>query len=248
MYALTTNGTRGWHGVGRLRAHNRFAANLVPLMAGGPLSGPRWGQRACHGSEALARADGMAQWVAEQYEARARATFDQTVERPHESVVDAGAVPGLWSDRVVLQRGARRLSAGQPVAQRPRAGLRPRAQLAGGTWARNPSLGEGGYSIPLPKRVGKSQRFFPDFVWWIDGRAWVFDTTADFLMAAKMAANSSPSTPRESPSSHRGRLDERWNRLDDEGWTLVVRGADGEVRVDHYAGLVDLCAHIRLLP
>lgn len=245
MYALTTNGTRGWHGVGRLRAHNRFAANLVPLMAGGPLSGPRWGQRACHGSEALARADGMAQWVAEQYEARA--TFDQTVNAAKASWTPA---PFLASGQIESFCNAAHAGypLGNPWLNDLERDFARALDSAGGTWARNPSFGEGGYSIPLPKRVGKSQRFFPDFVWWIDGRAWVFDTTADFLMAAKIGGKLVPIDAPRVALVARGRLDERWNRLDDEGWTLVVRGADGEVRVDHYAGLVDLCAHIRLLP
>ena len=43
----------------------------------------------------------------------------------------------------------------------------------------------------------------------------------------------------------RGPPDERWNRVGDEGWTLVVCGAEGNVSIEHFAGLGDLFASIR---
>jgi hypothetical protein len=51
--------------------------------------------------------------------------------------------------------------------------------------------------------------------------------------------------PRVALVAH-GRLDERWNSVADEGWTLVVRGVEG-VRSEHFGGLSDLFSFIRLL-
>lgn len=231
------------HFAKRLRGHNRFAANLVPLTSAGPLTGPRWDQRACHGSEALQWADEMAQWVAERYEARA--TFDQTVNVAKGSWTPAQFLAG---SRVEAFRNAAHAGypLGNPWLNNLELEFARALDAAGGIWARNPSFGEGGYSIPLPKRTGNSQRFFPDFVWWIDGRAWVIDTTADFLMAAKIGGKLvAIDAPRVALVAH-GCLDERWNRVADEGWTLVVRGVEG-VRSEHFGGLSDLFSFIRLI-
>lgn len=233
------------HFAKRLRAHNRFAANLVPLTAGGPLSGPRWSQRACHGSEALAWADEMAQWVAEQYEARA--TFDQTVNAAKASWTPA---PFLGSGAAESFRNAAHAGypLGNPWLNDLERDFARALDAAGGTWARNPSFGEGGYAIPLPKRVGNSQRFFPDFVWWIDGRAWVIDTTAAFLMAAKIGGKLVAIEAPRVALVARGRLDEAWNTVGNEGWTMVAHTDRDDVRSEHFSELSRLLSGIRLIP
>ena len=229
------------HFAKRLRGHNRFAANLVPLTPAGPLVGPRWMQQACHGSAALAWAEETAEWVAERYEERA--TFDETVN----------AAKSTWRPTQFLtgnrvESFGHAAHAGYPVGSPWLNSLElefARAlDAAGGTWARNPSFGEGGYSIPLPKRSGGSQRFFPDFAWWIDGRAWVIDTTADFLMAAKIGGKLVEIASPRVALVARGRFDERWSRVGAEGWTLVVRDGDGAL-CEHFSEASDLFSFLR---
>ncbi len=232
------------HFATRLRARNRFAANLVSTTATGPLSGPRWEQRACLGSEALAWADALAAEVAAAFEARAA------------YAPSANPAKRTWTPGAFLAPAGGEVfrNAAHPVYPSAMPWLNPLElefarllDVAGGTWSRNPSFGEGGYSIPLPARVGSSQRFFPDFVWWVDGRSFVLDTTAPHLMAEKITGKLVSITEPRIGLVAKGQFDANWAEIDPTGWTLVVR-VDGEVRAEHYPDPTALFLALRALP
>lgn len=228
------------HFAARLRARNRFAANLISMTVNGPLNGPRWDARACFGAPALDWADELAREVAAAYEARA--SFAPSVNPARRT----------WTPAPFLSAGKSETfrNAAHPTYPAAVPWLNPlelefarHLDAAGGHWARNPSFGEGGYSIPLPARVGSSQRFFPDFVWWIDGRMFVIETTAPHLMADKIAGKLLPLSDPRIALVAKGQFDERWAQVGD-GWTLVVRCGE-QVLVRPFGDASAVFRHLR---
>lgn len=218
--ARNTSASVREHFAARLRAYNRFAANLVPPTARGPLSGPRYDQIACHGSAAAAWADQAAAWVAARYQERAQ--YAPTVNPAREWWRPSGYLangPFAYFDHAVHSA----YPAVRPWLSGSEVELATALDRAGEPWARNPYFGEGGYSIPLPALVGGSQRFFPDFVCWPAGGPWVIGLEALELMtspaSARLLAIESPRVVLTAA----GRYDTSWQPVSPAGLTALVR-------------------------
>ncbi|MGT2464147.1 hypothetical protein [Sinomonas atrocyanea] len=54
-----------------------------------------------------------------------------------------------------------------------------------GVWMRNPSRGDG-YGIQLPIKVGDSNTFYPDFLWWVNGTCFAIDPTGAHILQDKV--------------------------------------------------------------
>ncbi len=54
-----------------------------------------------------------------------------------------------------------------------------------GVWMRNPTRGDG-YGILLPVKVGSSNTFYPDFLWWVDGECFAIDPTGKHILEEKV--------------------------------------------------------------
>ena len=54
-----------------------------------------------------------------------------------------------------------------------------------GVWMRNPTRGDG-YGILLPVKVGSSNTFYPDFLWWVDGECYAIDPTGKHILEEKV--------------------------------------------------------------
>lgn len=50
---------------------------------------------------------------------------------------------------------------------------------------RNPTRGDG-YGIQLPVKVGSSNTFYPDFLWWVDGECFAIDPTGKHILEEKV--------------------------------------------------------------
>jgi type III restriction enzyme len=114
-----------------------------------------------------------------------------------------------------------------------------------GWWMRNPpTRGMGGYGVPLPVQVAGSQTFFPDFLWWIDGRAFALDTTGVHLLDAKVRGKLLALPNPTLALVTRGRVSVNLDTLEaKEGWTLVLAGPAGPRRTHH----ADLSALLQAL-
>jgi type III restriction enzyme len=115
-----------------------------------------------------------------------------------------------------------------------------------GWWMRNPSArSQGGYGVPLPIKVGGSQSFFPDFLWWVDGGCWAIDTTGVHILGPKVRGKLLTITEPRLALATRGKVAATLDTVEnDHGWTLVLPGTAG-ARRSYYASPEELLTGLR---
>jgi len=103
-----------------------------------------------------------------------------------------------------------------------------------GVWMRNPATAELGFSIQLPIRVGDSNRFYPDFLWWLNGKCWAIDTTGKHLLSDKVRGKLVGLPTPEVALVVRGKVDiDRGVTIDREGWSAVIARSSLTPIVEH---------------
>ena len=146
-------------------------------------SGPAFEQFSCHGSQAQDELIALAARIVDYYEERVeyeenpdpdRATWvvDEYRPRSEDLISFARAAHAEYSRSEFNKDEA-------PFAQAV-------DRVKGATWVRNPTTPGQGYGIPLPKKVGDSLAFYPDFLIWKKGVCWAVDTTGRHLLDAKV--------------------------------------------------------------
>ena len=105
-------------------------------------------------------------------------------------------------------------------------------------WVRNPSTASQGFGIPLPKKVGDSSTFYPDFVVWIGDECWTIDTTGRQLLDEKVRGKLvALETPRMGLVV-RGQVDlATGSREGKEGWSVVLGRPNLKPVVEHSGDL-----------
>ena len=92
-----------------------------------------------------------------------------------------------------------------------------------GVWMRNPSTADIGFGIPLPIKVGDSTKFYPDFLWWLDGACWAIDTTGKHLLSDKVRGKLVALGEPQVALVVRGQVDlDKNTTIDKQGWTAVI--------------------------
>lgn len=122
-------------------------------------------------------------------------------------------------------------------------------QVDGGWWARNfTTAAQNGYGLELPIKVGTSNTFYPDFLWWIDDKALALDTTGAHILDAKVRGKLLSLANPLVALITRGRVSADLQRVEDNaGWTLVRASAGGVgPRPEHFASLALLLAAVRI--
>ncbi len=91
-----------------------------------------------------------------------------------------------------------------------------------------------GFGIPLPKKVGDSSTFYPDFLIWKKGVCWAVDTTGRHLLDEKVRGKLvALETPRMALVV-RGTVDlGSGSREGKEGWSLVLGRGNLRPIVEH---------------
>jgi type III restriction enzyme len=90
-----------------------------------------------------------------------------------------------------------------------------------GVWARNPARGSG-YGIGLPVKVGSSNTFYPDFLWWIDGTCYAIDPTGAHILNEKVRGKLLTIPKPKIILLTRGRVSRDFSALESEdGWTMA---------------------------
>jgi len=112
------------------------------------------------------------------------------------------------------------------------------------------SAANNGYWLPLPAQVDGSNRFFPDFLWWIGGRRFAIETSGRHLLASKVRGKLLSLIDPAVALIARGQVAENWSRNENaEGWTLVrARHGAATAMPEHYADLATLLAQLRGTP
>lgn len=163
----------------RIQAGNRHCAHLLEPEI---FTGPAYAQRASSGSLAQ-------QMLAE----RAAAVIDQ-FERSVQLVANGISGEETWmlsphqpgnDDMISYSRAAhaRYSKSGFNTDEREFAEVLDSIKV--GVWARNPARGSG-YGIGLPVKVGSSNTFYPDFLWWINDTCYAVDPTGAHILNEKV--------------------------------------------------------------
>lgn len=106
-----------------------------------------------------------------------------------------------------------------------------------GVWARNPARGSG-YGIGLPVKVGTSNTFYPDFLWWVGDTCYAIDPTGAHILNEKVRGKLLMIDNPKIILLTRGRVARDFGTVDsDEGWT-VVRPLAGRAPVPEYFATV----------
>ncbi|MFS8084868.1 MAG: hypothetical protein ACMG6H_04505, partial [Acidobacteriota bacterium] len=115
-----------------------------------------------------------------------------------------------------------------------------------GWWMRNPpSSSMGGYGLPMPIKVGGSENFYPDFLWWVDDTCFAVDTTGLHILKAKVRGKLLSLQLPKVALVTRGKVGPAFDSLEDKtGWTLVLPGPV-EARRLHSDDLAALLADLR---
>jgi type III restriction enzyme len=90
-----------------------------------------------------------------------------------------------------------------------------------GVWARNSSRGSG-YGIELPIKVGTSNTFYPDFLWWVGDTCYAIDPTGAHILNEKVRGKLLTLDLPKVILLTRGRVSKDFTAVDEgDGWTLV---------------------------
>lgn len=201
----------------RLLARNRACINAIHPDA---MSGPGYEQFSCQGSQAQEELSELAMSVAEYYEDRVEFEIDPDPERATWNISEHRPRSG---DLVQFNHSAHSHYARADFNTDEFAFAQALDGIGRGIWMRNPSTSDIGFSIPLPTKVGDSSRFFPDFLWWVDGTCWAIDTTGKHLLSDKVRGKLVALDAPRIALVVRGRVDlERGATTNKEGWTSVV--------------------------
>jgi len=200
----------------RLAQRNRACVNALHPDH---FLGPAFDQFSCHGSVAQTELQELATQIGDHFEDRVDYQEDPD---PDSATWTVGDYHPRGRETYDFKRSAH--------AEYARAGFNADELLfargldafSRGVWIRNSSAPATGFGIPLPLKVGDSSRFYPDFLWWIDGECWAIDTTGRHLLndkiRGKLIALDSPKVALVA----RGELKDGGAVEGHDGWTVVL--------------------------
>ncbi|ROS45998.1 DEAD/DEAH box helicase family protein [Curtobacterium sp. PhB78] len=115
-----------------------------------------------------------------------------------------------------------------------------------GVWMRNPARGDG-YGILLPVKVGTSSTFYPDFLWWVDGKCFALDPTGKHILEEKVRGKLLTVEKPKIALFTRGTVSADFHSLvDTDGYTLVRPRSNRAPAPEHLSSVED--ALLRLAP
>ena len=224
----------------RIQAGNRHCAHLLEPEI---FTGPAYEQRASSGSLAQKMLSERAAAVIDQFERSVQLVpnkisgEDNWILSPHQ--------PG--SEDMVNYRHAahaRYSKNKESLTSDEREFADVIDSLKTGVWARNPARGSG-YGIGLPVKVGGSNTFYPDFLWWIGDVCYAIDPTGAHILNEKVRGKLLTIPKPKIVLVTRGRVSKDFASLEsDEGWTMARplqgRAPSPEYFTDIRDGLVKL--------
>jgi type III restriction enzyme len=223
----------------RVQQRNRACVNAIHPDR---FRGAAFEQRSCHGSQAQEELTTLAANVVDYFEDRVSYQDDPDPER---AIWKIGEYRPRGSEMIGFQRGAHTEYSKTDFNQDELAFARAIDRLKSVVWTRNPPNESQGFGIPLPKKVGDSSTFYPDFLIWRKDVCWAVDTTGRHLLDEKVRGKLVElETPRIALVV-RGTVDlGSGSREGKEGWSLVLGRPNLKPIVEHSDELDSL---VRLL-
>jgi type III restriction enzyme len=203
--------------------------------------GKAFAQLSCHGSQAQDELTTLAANIVDHFEDRVGYQDDPDPDRATWKI-DEYRPRG--KDMVSFDRAAHAEYAKADFNNDELPFARALDRVRGVTWVRNPPTSQG-FGVPLPKKVGDSSTFYPDFLVWKKDDCWAVDTTGRHLLDEKVRGKLvALETPRMALVV-RGTVDLGTGaREGKEGWSLVLGRSNLKPIVEHSD---DLDALVRLL-
>jgi type III restriction enzyme len=113
-----------------------------------------------------------------------------------------------------------------------------------GIWCRNPSSSVDGWSLPLPAKVGDSNSFYPDFLWWVKKSCFAIDPTGRQILEEKIRGKLLALNNPRIALVTRGRITSQWTRTESEGWTLLVPREGMKPSPEYFGDLPQLLSRL----
>ncbi len=222
----------------RIQAGNRHCVHLLEPEI---FTGPAYEQRASGGSLAQKMLAERAATVIDQFERSVQLVPNEI--SGEESWTIAPHQPS--SDEMVAYKNAahtRYAARGFRSDEREFADVLD--SLNTGVWARNPARGSG-YGIQLPVKVGTSNTFYPDFLWWIGNTCYAIDPTGAHILNEKVRGKLLAIPNPKIVLVTRGRVSRDFSSVEsDDGWTTARPLAGRAPSPEYFASIRD--ALIRL--
>lgn len=109
---------------------------------------------------------------------------------------------------------------------------------------RNPVRGDG-YGVLLPVKVGSSNTFYPDFLWWIDGECFAIDPTGKHILEEKVRGKLLTIDRPRIALLTRGKVSADFHTLSDtEGYTLVRPRKNRAPAPEYFTSITDALARL----
>jgi type III restriction enzyme len=201
----------------RILQRNR---NCVHAIHPDRFHGPAFDQLSCHGSQAQDELTTLAANIVDYFEDRVGYQDDPDPDR---AVWKVDEYRPRGKEMNNFERAAHGSYSKADFNADELAFARAIDRVKGVIWVRNPATASQGFGIPLPKKVGDSSTFYPDFLIWKRVLCWAVDTTGRHLLDEKVRGKLvALETPRMALVV-RGTVDlGSGSREGKEGWSLVL--------------------------
>jgi type III restriction enzyme len=212
----------------RIQQRNRTCANAIHTDR---FRGPAFEELACHGSQAQEELMTLAANVVDYFEDRVGYEDDPD---PDKATWKIDEYRPRGKEMLDFERAAHERYSKADFNQDELAFARTIDRIKGVVWTRNPTIEAQGFGVPLPKKVGESSTFYPDFLIWKKDLCWAVDTTGRHLLDEKVRGKLvALETPRMALVV-RGTVDlGSGSREGNEGWSLVLGRPNLKPIVEH---------------
>jgi type III restriction enzyme len=182
--------------------------------------GPAFEQLSCHGSQAQEELVTLAANVVDYFEDRVGYEADPDPDRANWKV-DEYRPRG--KEMIDFEHAAHERYSKDDFNSDELPFARALDRVDGVIWTRNPPTASQGFGIPLPKKVGDSSTFYPDFLLWQKDTCWAVDTTGRHLLDEKVRGKLVALEAPRMALVVRGTVDlDTGSREGKEGWSLVL--------------------------
>ncbi len=212
----------------RILQRNRACVNAIHPDR---FQGPAFEQFSCHGSQAQIELTTLAANIVDYFEDRVEYQDDPDPDR---AIWKIDEYRPRAEEMIPFDHAAHDRYSKTDFNQDELDFVRAIDRIKGVVWTRNPTTDAQGFGIPLPKKVGDSSTFYPDFLIWKKNVCWAVDTTGRHLLDEKIRGKLVVlETPRMALIV-RGTVDlDNGSREGKEGWSLVLGRPNLKPIVEH---------------
>lgn len=219
----------------RILQRNRACLNAIHPDR---FTGPAFNQHSCHGSQAQDELIALAARIVDYFEDRVEYQEDPDPDRTTWTVDEYRP---RSEEMAPFDRAAHTEYSRSDFNKDETPFARAVDRVKGVVWVRNPTTVSQGYGVPLPKKVGDSSTFYPDFLIWKKGVCWAVDTTGRHLLDAKVRGKLFALESPKIALVVRGTVDLGRDASEGkDGWSLVLPRTALEPRVEYSDDLDEL--------